>query len=78
MSCSKLGPQFFDQNEPDDYFVFALMGGSVDKQKFKASGKTIPRFGSGGIFRGRAGTFTAAGTVKGNGDLTIELTIHYM
>ena len=70
--------QFFDQNEPDDYFVFALTGGSVDKQKFTASGKTIPRFGSSGIFRGRTGTFTATGTVKSDGDLTMELTIHYM
>ena len=72
------GAEFFDQNVETDYFIFTVKAGSADKQKFTASGKTIPgNFGASGIFRGMKATFTATGKVTSTGDLTIELKIEY-
>jgi hypothetical protein len=73
----KGGAEFFDQYETDDYFVFHVTGGSADKQKFTAGGKTIQGFGASGIFQGTKATFTATGTVNSTGDLSIELKIDY-
>jgi hypothetical protein len=74
----KGGAEFFDQTNINDYFIFEVTSGSTDKQKFTAKGHSLPsKFGSHGIFQHYKATFTANGTAKSNGDLTLDLTIHY-